>query len=437
MVHAVAHHLRAWSSRPIVQDTALAVALLAACVVLNDPTTTVRKHVESTFDVPWPAQVWIWWGATLVAVAGTALRRRWPLLLLLVCAMSAATHLALTTPLMVVDLATPILLHTVAASHRRSVSLAVLVGLGATVAYWTAVGVASVQGVGGPPSVPRSVTMVEEVPTTTPTEPKTVSIQRLRGATPASAPLVIIPVLVAAWATGSGARSRMAYLRQLRAQTVDLERERDQQAQLAAAAERARITRELHDVVAHGLSVMVVQAQGGHAALDNRPGDARGAFEAIITTGRGALAEMRRVLASTGQLDPTLHPQPGLAHLPELIDQVNTTAIPVTFLVEGTPRQLPPSTDLAAYRIVQEALTNTMKHAGQGARAQVLLSYHDSGVRLKICDNGPGTAKIGIGQGLRGMRERAHLLGGDLHAGPGPDGGFVVRVALPTDGVSR
>lgn len=431
MVDGMTGTLRAWAGRSIVQDSGLASALLGACVLLNDPNTAVSKHAGSGFDPSWPTQLWIWWGATLIAVAGTALRRRWPLPLLMLCAASAAAHLALAAPLMIADLATPILLHTIAVHRRRRLSLGVLAGLGAAVAAWSAVGMMST------PTSARPVTTVEVAPAATPAPPMTVSVQRLSGSVPVSAPLVIVSVLVAAWATGSGARSRAAYLLQLRARAEDLERERDQQAELAAAAERARISRELHDVVAHGLSVMVVQAQGGHAALEARPSDARRALEAIISTGRGALAEMRRVLTSTGQIDPALHPQPGLAHLPRLIDQVNTTAIPVTLRVAGTSTPLPPSTDLAAYRIVQEALTNTMKHAGQRVRAHVLLSYDDTSVRLEISDDGrasPDAAGGGAGQGLRGMRERAELLGGELQAGPGPHGGFIVRARLPLNG---
>ncbi|MBC6457077.1 sensor histidine kinase [Actinomadura sp. HBU206391] len=429
MVDGVAGDLRTWAGRATVRDTGLALALLAACVVLNDPNTAVRKHAGSGFGPPWPAELWIWWGATLIAVLGTALRHRWPLPLLALCAGAATVHLALAPPLTIVDLAAPILLHTVAISHRRTVSVVVLAGLGATVVCWSAAGMMGTS---------TSMTTVEVAPTAAPAEPMTVSVQRMSRSVPASAPLVIVSVLVAAWATGSGARSRAAYLSQLRARAVALERERDQQAELAVATERSRISRELHDVVAHGLSVIVIQAQGGHAALDNRTGDARRALEAIITTGRGALAEMRHVLTSTGQINPALHPQPGLAHLPQLIDQVNTTAIPVTLRVEGTPTPLPPSTDLAAYRIVQEALTNTMKHAGERARARILVSYDDSGVRLDISDDGSGSnGGISAGQGLRGMRERVGLLGGDLHAGPGPHGGFVVHARLPLDGAAR
>ncbi|MEV4751380.1 histidine kinase [Streptosporangium sp. NPDC049248] len=386
--------------------------------------------------------MWVWWGATLIAVVGVALRRR-PVPMLALCAVSAGVHLALVVPLVVVDLATPILLYTVASDTHRKVSLFMLTGLLVIVTCWSTFGALSAQPAGGLPGALKTITTVEADPGAAPTDPVTLNIERKSGAGPASGLLVIASVLVAAWAIGSSSRNRRSYLQQLRARAADLDRERDQRAEMAVAAERSRITRELHDVVAHGLSVMVVQAQGGEAALDNRPDDTRSALQAVITTGRASLADMRRVLTTTGQLGASLHPEPGLAQLPRLIDRVNEAATSVTLRIEGGPTSLPPAVDLSAYRIVQEALTNTMKHAGRQARARVLVSYRESSVQLEISDDGrdgtgnDGAGNDGAGQGLRGMRERVETLGGDLFAGPGSRGGFIVRARLPFDGAAR
>jgi signal transduction histidine kinase len=246
---------------------------------------------------------------------------------------------------------------------------------------------------------------------------------------------VFLSALVAAWAIGSGTRSRRAHLDELRARARELERDRDLQAAFAVAAERGRISRELHDVVAHGLSVMVIQAQGGAAALDNRPADTRSALDAIVRTGRESLADMRRVLAAVGAVDDTWHPQPGLGQLTALVAQVRKAGTPVAVRVEGATAPLPSTVDLSAYRIVQEALTNTMKHAGRGAKAEVVLSYAEEEIGIRVGDDGRGaTGGSGGGNGLRGMRERVRLLGGSLVTGPGPAGGFVVRAALPIRG---
>ncbi|HET6297329.1 MAG TPA: sensor histidine kinase, partial [Kribbella sp.] len=255
--------------------------------------------------------------------------------------------------------------------------------------------------------------------------------------------------LVAAWAIGSSVYNRRALLGQLHARALDLERERDHRATLAVAAERGRISRELHDVVAHGLSMIVIQAQGGAAALDDRPTDTRTALEAIVKTGRDSLADMRRAVGALGEVDDSWQPQPGLAHLPALLSQVRQTGTPVRLQVEGTVAELPSAVDLSAYRLIQEALTNTMKHAGTGATAEVSVCFRPAELSLEVRDDGraaPGDDSLGPdsltgddgltdagGNGLRGMRERVKLLGGRLEAGPAPEGGFVVRATLPIE----
>jgi signal transduction histidine kinase len=233
--------------------------------------------------------------------------------------------------------------------------------------------------------------------------------------------LVILP----AWVAGQISRARRTYL----------ERDQARQAELAVAAERARMSRELHDVVAHGLSVMVVQAQGATAALDADRERTREALSAIVTTGRQSLAEMRRLLGILREPagdDVLLAPQPGVAQLPGLVTRLRDTGLRVDFEVVGTARPLPAAVDMSAYRIVQEALTNVIKHAGDDRHALTRLSFEDGVVVVEVCDDGTGGAvPDGKGNGLRGMRERVAMLGGELIAGPGSRGGFQVQAWLP------
>jgi signal transduction histidine kinase len=221
---------------------------------------------------------------------------------------------------------------------------------------------------------------------------------------------------------------------QARADRLELDRE--ERARAAVAQERTRIARELHDIVAHAISVMVVQARGGRRMLTVDPQEAREALDAIESTGRQALVELRRLLGMLRELDeqPALAPQPSLRRLGELVEQVQEAGLPVQVAVEGEAVELPPGVDLSAYRIVQEALTNTLKHAGP-ATAQVVVRYHPADLELEISDNGHGGASTdGSGQGLIGMRERVALYGGQFMCGQGAEGGYLVRARLPTGG---
>jgi signal transduction histidine kinase len=246
--------------------------------------------------------------------------------------------------------------------------------------------------------------------------------------------------LAGAWVLGDRARVQRALAAELSDRAVRLEREREGEARRAVASERARIARELHDVVAHHVSMMVVQAEAGPLAVERDPARAAGAFEAIAATGRQALVEMRRllgVLRGDGQA-PSLAPQPGLDQVPSLVEQVGRAGLEVELVVEGEKAPLPAGVELSAYRIVQEALTNAIRHAGPG-RARVLVRYGKHDLELTVRDEGGGggAAPAGggpptrSGQGLVGMRERVSLFGGELHAGPGPDGGFTVAARLP------
>jgi signal transduction histidine kinase len=234
------------------------------------------------------------------------------------------------------------------------------------------------------------------------------------------------------WLAGRAIRHRRLSERQLERRAVTAEREREERARRAVAEERARIARELHDVVAHAISVIVLQARGGRRSLDE-PDEARRALDAIESTGTQALAEMRRLLGLLRQEDDelSLAPQPSLSSLDGLAAQVTEAGLPVEVTVEGRVRELPPGIDLSAFRIVQEALTNALKHAGP-ATAHVVVRYGEDELELEIVDTGPGdVAADGGGHGLLGMRERASLYGGDVKAGRRTGGGFGVRVRLP------
>ena len=241
-------------------------------------------------------------------------------------------------------------------------------------------------------------------------------------------------LLAAAYGVGFALRGQRIQSTVLAQRAERLEREREQKARLAVAEERARIARELHDIVAHAISVIVVQAQAGQRVLEGEQASAREALGTIETTGRQALVEMRRLLGIVRQEDRelALAPRPSLAHLDVLAESVREAGLPVELHVEGDPKPLPPGVDLSAYRIVQEALTNALKHAGP-ASAQVFVRYRPEEVELEITDDGRGHVDGSEGgHGLVGMRERAALVGGDVECETNGRGGYTVRARLPT-----
>ena len=243
-------------------------------------------------------------------------------------------------------------------------------------------------------------------------------------------------ILAGAWLVGRYQRQRRSQVSLLQDRATRLERDREEQARAAVTQERGRIARELHDIVAHSVSVMVIQAQAGQRLISDAA-QAGTAFGSIEASGREALVELRRLLAILRTADDQLviGPQPGLGSLESLIEQVREAGLPVDLRIEGQQVPLPPGVDLSAYRIVQEALTNTIKHAGP-AKAEVILRYDTSALELEITDTGTGTAPggIGTGHGLIGMRERTALVGGDLVTGPRDAGGYLVRARLPLAG---
>ena len=242
-------------------------------------------------------------------------------------------------------------------------------------------------------------------------------------------------LVVASWSIGHLTRVRRAHETALAERARLLESERDQQAAIAAAAERARIAREMHDVVAHSLSVVVAQADGGRYAARADPAAATAALETIAGTGRQALADMRGLLGVLRHDEAARHtPQPGSGDLSDLVEDVRASGLDVRLEEEGQRRPLPPSPGLAVYRITQEGLTNVLKHAGPAATALVRVRWLRASVEVEVLDDGRGAgAATGApgGQGLVGMRERAALVGGSVDVGPAPGGGWRVRALVP------
>jgi signal transduction histidine kinase len=254
--------------------------------------------------------------------------------------------------------------------------------------------------------------------------------------------LIVVNLAMAfSWALGEFNGARRAYNAEVEQRLRLLETERDQQARIAVADERARIARELHDVVAHAVSVMVVQADGAAYAVHSQPELAERAVKTISSTGREALTELRRLLGVLRSEDTAGErtPQPGTQSLSELAGRVRAVGLPVQLDIVGNVDDLPTGVGLGIYRIVQEALTNSLKHAGPGSSAVVRVERTGDRVELSIVDNGHRAAStlVGVsgGNGLIGMRERALVFGGTLEAGPRPTGGWQVRASLPIGSV--
>ena len=248
------------------------------------------------------------------------------------------------------------------------------------------------------------------------------------------AELVFNAVLyTAAYLFGSTVRNRRLYLEQLEQRAARLEQEREEEARRAVAEERLHIAQELHDVVAHSMGVIAVQAGVGAHVIDTDPDEAKKSLEAISQTSRTTLAEIRRMLGMLREDDGASYtPAPGLADLDRLVRDIESAGLEVDVKREGTQSDLPPGVDFTAYRIVQEALTNVLKHAGP-ARATVTIGYDPGNLSLEIVDDGRGVngrADAG-GHGLIGMRERVAVYGGSFAAGPRTGGGFGVSIQLP------
>lgn len=271
---------------------------------------------------------------------------------------------------------------------------------------------------------------------------------------------VVVLTSSTVFAYGLVRRARRESIDALVERAARLEVERDQQAQIATAAERARIAREMHDIVAHSLSVIIAQADGGRYAAEQDPAAAQRSLSTIAETGRAALGDMRRLLgvlrtgaeAGTATAEPgvllpgtppgtpgatgpraQLTPQPSVDDIATLVQQVRASGTNVSLARLGTPRPLPPGTGLTLYRIAQESLTNVLKHAGPDVTVTVLLQWRETSLVLEVTDDGRGAAATsdGAGQGVVGMRERAVMLSGTLAVGPRPGGGYRVRAEIP------
>jgi signal transduction histidine kinase len=248
--------------------------------------------------------------------------------------------------------------------------------------------------------------------------------------------LVFVPVLFGiGWLAGYALRERAAQAEEAEERALQAEQQRESAARVAVAEERARIARELHDVVAHAVSVMVLQVGAVRHNLPGELAEDKDALTDVERAGRGALGEMRRLLGAMhdGE-DADLAPQPGLDNLHALVERVGRAGLPVRLQVEGDAVPLPRAVDLSAYRIVQEGLTNSLKHAN-ASRADVTVSYVKDAVQLEVRDDGVGVAASdGLGHGLVGIRERVKIYGGEMTAGSAPEGGYVLSARLPLEG---
>jgi signal transduction histidine kinase len=377
-----------YDAHPVAGDVCLAGVLLVAFVAPSDLAAATDARVDLAFSV--------------VLVACVPLRRRAPVAVFVAVGVVCAAQFALLDHLVAGDVVALIAIYTVVAyapGARVATVATVCAGAGALIgaARW---------------------------------DPDSVSLQQL-------AATMVISMLLAA-TLGAWRRSRQAQLGVLRERNHLLALERDQQAAVGAAIERARIARELHDVVAHSLSVIVVQADGAAAGAEQRPDAAAAALRTIGDTGREALGQMRRLLGvlrseRDDAEDALLAPQPGTAQLDALIAQVTRAGLPARLEVHGPERPLLGTTGVTLYRVAQEALTNVLRHAGSVTRVEVVLRYHDDTVELVVRDDGRGAqaAGDGRGHGLLGMRERVSLQDGVLAAGPCDDGGFAVRAVIP------
>ncbi|WP_207939050.1 sensor histidine kinase [Actinomadura darangshiensis] len=232
----------------------------------------------------------------------------------------------------------------------------------------------------------------------------------------------VLLAMIVTWMVGNSVRARRAHTETMRVQAT---------AQ-AVAAERLRIARELHDMVAHSIGIIAIQAGVGGRVIDTQPGEARNALNAIEATSRDTLSGLRRMLTALRKDDPgsvPLGPAPGLDDLPSLAEAAMDAGVEVDVRTKGTPRPLPPDVDLSAYRIVQEAVTNVVRHAGTD-HCRVTIDYRDGELAIEVDDDGHGGV-VGSGYGIVGMRERATLLRGEFTAGPRPEGGFRVAARIP------
>ncbi|WP_308164521.1 sensor histidine kinase [Nonomuraea sediminis] len=371
--------------RALVNDAALAVVAAAVCVVMFVYSQTAQLKAPDVF------------GGVLVVLgcAPVAVRRRWPLAAFCAGLVPESLLAVMGYGSGQVGLGGLILVYSVAAYRGLAVALGAL--LLTMVAY--AAGASFGEALESP-----------------------------------SKHLVVLLLVVAVWGAGRSFRLRRAYLDELKDRAARLERAHAADTRAARAEERSRIARELHDVVAHHVSVMTVQAAAARKVLASDPDLAREALSAIEQTGRMAMTEMRNIVGVLRTDSPAeLGPQPGMLDLPRLVEQMREAGLPTRLEIEGEPSPIPAGVDLAAYRLIQEGLTNSLRHAGPGAKAVVTVRHAVRELDVRVEDDGPGTATLSgrQGHGLVGIRERVALYGGVLSIGPRSGGGFEVRARFP------
>jgi signal transduction histidine kinase len=375
--------------------------LLDGLIALVLGTITMVALFAAGRDENFPRDADVLGVVLVLAAAGSLLfRRRWPVAVFLVTVAAAWTDYFLGYPDHGLPFVAVVALYSLASQCERRVTVPATVGLLL--------------------SLPVAFALAD------------------RGNFEASSILNNIAIFGIAAIWGDRKQVREAYLEQVELRAAEKERERFEAAERAAAEERLRIARELHDVVAHAMSVVAVQSGVGAHVIDTRPDDAKRILETIAETSRDSLNEMRRLLGVLRD-DPAageLAPAPGLAGVEDLAARVREAGVPVEVTVRGERTSVPLGADLAAYRIVQEALTNVLKHAGT-ATVSVLVCHEPGAVHLEVVDDGRGAASGnadgGAGHGLVGMRERAALYGGTLEAGPRPGGGFRVAATLRSE----
>lgn len=399
-------------ARPLVADTLFAVAIGLPLIA-----TTLFSSLVQT---PRPSPLLLLFSGVIVGHAGIALRRTAPLTSFAIVS-TASTVMALGTnvftfPPSLLIFPLGVYAYCVHGSQRWSVPapiaallIAIVGSIALTVRF--AIDKQSVQQTAQGSNAPHSLVVLGFFG------------------------FILASVLVA-WSLGLFRRVQLAYVAALEDRAVRAEAEREERARLAALDERGRIAREMHDVIAHSLSVIVSQAQGGQYAARKDPERATEVLATIASIGREALTDMRGLLGvMRGEVPPVEEepwtPQPTLLELPELLDRVRGAGLNVQYHEIGHPRRLGPAAELALYRLVQEALTNTLKHAGAGSRTEVRFEWAADALAVTVSDNGTGPASNdGGGQGLVGMRERLAVVGGSVSAGAGPQGGFVVHARL-------
>jgi signal transduction histidine kinase len=389
------------SYNPWVVDGVLAAAftLLGVVTSYGQDIYDDSGAIEDGFREPGPLLIL----SVLVTCVPVAFRRRWPLAALVVSSAGVLVHILIGWPEGAVPATTLFLTYSVAVWSPAKRSVAGLAAVSVTVI----------------------VLALNDAP-----------------GLDAAGMLGVIAQFAAVWAIGVAIRNRrVATDARVREADERAESER-QRAARVIAEERLRIAQELHDVVAHSMSVIAVQAGVGAHVLDEHPSQARAALEAISATSRGTLNEMRRLLGVLRDSDGARShaPAPGLSDLPQLVHDVHSVGVPVTLHVEGSADCVNSGVELSAYRVVQEALTNVIKHAGEPTRVDVNVRHAPGALTIEVVDDGRGAASVagseriavnGTGHGLIGMRERVELWGGELAVGPAAGGGYRVRATLP------